>query len=103
MNKTIIREDSHPVIDLAVEKLKADKDAIVVVNGYADITGRPAYNKALSKRRAEAVKKELVKMGISAKRIKIVAHGSNDPAGNNDTAEGRALNRRAVMHLNIGE
>jgi outer membrane protein OmpA-like peptidoglycan-associated protein len=103
INKTVIREDSHPIIELAVEKLNADKDAIVVVNGYTDITGKPAYNKALSIRRAEAVKKELMKMGIKAKRIKIVGHGSNDPAASNDTPEGMAKNRRAVMHLNIGE
>jgi outer membrane protein OmpA-like peptidoglycan-associated protein len=103
VNKTVIREDSHPIIVMAVDKLNSDKDAIVVINGYADITGKPAYNKALSLRRANAVKKELVKLGISPKRIKVVGHGSNDPAGNNDTEEGRALNRRAVMHLNIGE
>ena len=103
INKTVIREDSHPIIELAVEKLNADKDALVIVNGYTDITGKPAYNKVLSIRRAEAVKKELMKMGVSAKRIKIVGHGSSDPAASNDTPEGMAKNRRAVMHLNIGE
>ena len=103
VNKTVIREDSHPVLELAAEKLNADKEAWVIVNGYTDITGKPAYNKALSLRRANAVKKELVKMGINPKRIKVVGHGASDPAASNDTPEGMAQNRRAVMHLNIGE
>ncbi len=102
-DKTVIREDSHPIIDLAVEKMSSDKDALIVINGYTDATGKPAYNKALSLRRANAVKKELVRMGVSAKRIKVVGHGSADPAADNDTPEGRAKNRRAVMHLNVGE
>ena len=103
VNKTVIREDSHPILELAAAKMKEDKSAIIVVNGYTDATGRPAYNKALSLRRANAVKKELVDMGVSAKRIKVVAHGEKDPAETNDTPEGRAMNRRAVMHLNVGE
>jgi outer membrane protein OmpA-like peptidoglycan-associated protein len=103
LNKTVIREASMPVLELAVEKLNADKESYVIVDGYTDITGKPAYNKALSLRRAKAVKQRLIKMGISAKRIKVVAHGSNSPAADNDTEEGRMKNRRAVMHLSVGE
>ncbi len=103
VNKTIIQVNSYPVLETAVKKLNADNDSYVVVDGYTDITGKPAYNKALSLRRAKAVKKELEKMGISPKRVKIVGHGAKSPVGDNKTIEGRMQNRRAVMHLSVGE
>jgi outer membrane protein OmpA-like peptidoglycan-associated protein len=103
LNKTIIREASFPVLELAVRKLNEDKEAYVIVDGYTDITGKPAYNRGLSLRRAQAVKAKLKSMGISAKRIKVVGHGASSPAASNDTEEGRMQNRRAVMHLSVGE
>ncbi len=103
INRTVIREASFPVLELAVKKLTEDKEAYVIVDGYTDITGKPSYNKALSLRRAQAVKTKLKSMGISAKRVKVVGHGADSPAANNDTEEGRMKNRRAVMHLSVGE
>lgn len=103
VNKTVIHESSYPVLEEAVRKLNADKESYVIVDGYTDITGKPAYNKVLSLNRAKAVKKRLMKMGISASRIKVVGHGPNSPVGDNKTDEGRMKNRRAVMHLSVGE
>jgi outer membrane protein OmpA-like peptidoglycan-associated protein len=103
LNKTVIQVSSYPVLEVAAKKLDADKESYVIVDGYTDITGKPAYNKALSLRRAKAVKKRLIEMGVSAKRIKIVGHGAKSPAASNDTEEGRMQNRRAVMHLSVGE
>jgi len=42
-----------------------------------------------------------VKMGGDAKRIKVMAHGENDPVASNATTEGMAQNRRAVMRLSV--
>ena len=103
LNSTVIHESSYPILELAVKKLNEDKESYVIVDGHTDITGKPAYNKVLSLKRAKAVKEKLIRMGISAKRIKVVGHGSKAPAESNETVEGRLKNRRAVMHLNIGE
>jgi len=103
VNKTIIHKDSYPVLEQAVKKLNEDKEAFIVVDGYTDITGTTGYNKALSLKRANAVKEHLVKMGIKPSRIKVVGHGSKSPAASNETEEGRKLNRRAVMHLSVGD
>jgi len=103
VNRTVIHKSSYPVLDEAVKLLNEDKSSYIIVDGYTDITGKPAYNKALSLKRANAVKAQLIKMGISVRRIKIVGHGSKSPAASNDTEEGRMENRRAVMHLNVGE
>ncbi len=103
VNKTVIHHSSYPVLDEAVKKLSADKDATVVVDGYTDNTGTKAYNKGLSMRRAQAVKEHLIKLGVSPKRIKVVGHGEGQPAASNDSDEGRLKNRRAVMHLSTGD
>ncbi len=102
VNKTVIEHSSMPTLEEAVRLMNADKNSVIVVNGYTDITGKPAYNKTLSLKRANAVKAQLIKMGVKASRIKVVGHGSKDPAQSNDTIEGRMRNRRAVMQLNVG-
>jgi len=103
VNKTVIHKSSYPTLIEAADKLNAEKDSYIIVDGYTDATGTKTYNKKLSLRRARAVKQHLVNMGISPKRIKIVGHGEDSPAATNDTQEGRMQNRRAVMHLTVGE
>lgn len=101
LNKTTIQQASYPILKEIAKRMTTDKDATVIVEGYADITGAPSHNKSLSMKRAKAVKAELVQMGVNADRIKIAGHGSKNPVDDNKTAEGRARNRRAVMHLNM--
>ncbi|MFN3593934.1 MAG: OmpA family protein [Thiobacillaceae bacterium] len=55
------------------------KDAKVVIIGHADRLGPAAYNKALSRRRAEAVRAYLVSKGVDAGRIEIIAKGESQP------------------------
>ncbi len=104
VDKTVINETSLPVLEEAVKRLKEeDKESYIIVDGYTDITGKPAYNKALSMKRAKAVRAQLLKMGVDPKRIKLVGHGAKQPAASNATPEGRMENRRAVMHLNMAD
>ena len=51
----------------------------VAIAGYTDQIGDDAYNMKLSQRRADAVKAELVALGLPKERIKVSAHGSEDP------------------------
>ena len=64
------------------------------VEGNTDSIGSKKYNKRLSQNRAKSVKKELVKMGISQKRIYAIGYGEDKPIATNKAAKGRALNRR---------
>jgi OOP family OmpA-OmpF porin len=82
--------------------LNDDKNLMVVVNGYADKKGSASSNMKLSMNRANTVKRYLIAMGISADRIKVVAHGDKDPLASNDSVEGRSLNRCAVLQLTEG-
>ena len=72
----------------------------VTIEGYTDSSGYFRKNIVLSKQRANAVRKALISLGISPKRIKAVGKGPLNPIANNETKEGRALNRRieAVIH-----
>ncbi len=72
----------------------------VTIEGYTDSSGYFRKNMVLSKKRADAVKKALVSLGIAPHRIKTVGKGPLNPIANNETKEGRALNRRieAIIH-----
>ena len=64
------------------------------VQGHCDNTGTDAVNDPLSQQRAEAIVNALVKQGIAQSRLTPVGKGSHSPIAPNDTAEGRAKNRR---------
>ena len=80
-------------------KSPANKNKNVLVGGYTDNTGKPAYNQRLSFHRAKAVVKELVKDGVPASRLKAEGFGKENPVDANTTPEGRALNRRVAFTL----
>jgi OmpA-OmpF porin, OOP family len=67
------------------------------VKGYADSTGDKSDNKDLSKQRAQAVADYMAKNGIDQDRIEVRGKGEKDPVADNDTAAGRAKNRRVEI------
>lgn len=69
------------------------------VEGHTDSDGLEAYNLGLSVRRAEAVADHIVGEGIARNRVTIIGYGEARPASNNDSEEGRALNRRTEIEL----
>ena len=69
----------------------------VRVEGNTDSIGTDAYNQGLSERRAESVRSHLIGRGVSASRLTAVGYGESQPIASNDTAEGRALNRRVEL------
>ena len=99
LNKATISDASRHTVDYAARKLNEDKYANIIVYGYTDNTGSEAKNKVLSLKRAEVVKAELVRMGVEPERITVMSKGAHDPIGDNKTASGKALNRRAVLKL----
>lgn len=74
-----IQPNQQPNIAMVADQLKSNKDATVTVKGYASKDGSLAFNKKLAQRRAEAVKKVLVKRyGIAANRIEAEGMGIGD-------------------------
>ncbi|MBI2390722.1 MAG: OmpA family protein [Deltaproteobacteria bacterium] len=86
---------SEPLLDDLAGVLKAHPEfKKVEIGGHTDDTGPKEVNDKLSKERAEAVKKALIKRGISADRLETVGYGPSKPVSSNATAVGRARNRR---------
>ncbi len=80
-----------------VERMTADKAEKVTIKGYTDSTGPEAYNLKLSERRAQSVASYLESKGVCASRITTEGYGETNPVASNDTAAGRAQNRRAEV------
>lgn len=71
----------------------------IQIAGHTDSQGDDAYNQALSARRAESVGAYLISTGVNANRIQTVGHGESMPLSPNDTAAGRAINRRVEVTI----
>jgi OOP family OmpA-OmpF porin len=96
-NKSNIRPEYYRTLDDIVALMNANPDMRIKIEGHTDNIGTIDYNKALSDRRAMAAKNYLVGKGIAADRIMTEGIGLWRPAATNDTEEGRARNRRAVI------
>jgi outer membrane protein OmpA-like peptidoglycan-associated protein/opacity protein-like surface antigen len=71
----------------------------LVVSGYTSSVGSPAYNRALSLRRAEAVAKVLVAAGVPAGAIRTEGNGPDRPVAPNATPQDQARNRRVEIEI----
>jgi OOP family OmpA-OmpF porin len=92
-----IRPGDAAVLDEDASTLKASPKMAVNVNGYCDAIGGEEYNLKLSVRRADAVVDYLVKSGIPSSQLIPYGYGKTDFVATNDTAEGRAQNRRVEL------
>jgi peptidoglycan-binding protein ArfA len=80
--------------------IKACPDARVTVIGHTDNTGSDAVNIPLSDNRARSVADYLVSQGVPAGSVSSRGEGSSAPVASNDTADGRAQNRRTEITVN---
>lgn len=94
-----ITADSSATLDEVATDLNDCPDAVVHVEGHTDSDGPADYNMALSVQRAEAVIKGLIDRGIDPKRLYAVGYGETLPIATNDTAAGKAKNRRIVITI----
>lgn len=80
------------------QRLQQQDSANIYVVGYTDSKGSEAYNQTLSEKRAESVAQAIRShLNLSANRVIAEGRGETNPVASNDTAEGRALNRRVEI------
>lgn len=77
-----------------IPQLEIARGMSIRVEGNTDSTGDPQVNQALSQRRAQAIVDYLVMRGVPKNRVSAKGNGADKPVASNDTAEGRAQNRR---------
>ncbi|MCG3860857.1 OmpA family protein [Psychrobacter sp. Ps5] len=95
-DKSTIKNQYKPEIAKVAEKMREYPNSTARVEGHASKTGPSArYNQRLSEARAVAVKSMLTnEFGIEPNRLSTVGYGYDQPIADNNTEEGRAMNRR---------
>lgn len=94
VNKAIIKPESMGTLNGIVQILKDNPELKFEVGGHTDSDGDDALNLKLSQLRAEAVRGQLIAMGIAATRLTAKGFGKTKPIADNKTFEGKANNRR---------
>ncbi len=93
--KATIQRRSFKLLDQVAQVLIEHPELErVLIEGHTDNRGSAEMNRRLSQRRAEAVRDYLIKKGVEPKRLEAKGFGPDRPIATNDTAKGRAANRR---------
>ncbi|MDE2128594.1 MAG: OmpA family protein [Betaproteobacteria bacterium] len=93
----------YPVLNQLASGLVQNPTESVQILGYTDSTGSDAINYPLSENRALSVKNYLVSRGVQPQRIATQGMGPQNPVASNNTAQGRAMNRRVEIFVASGQ
>lgn len=101
VDSAVITDESSTKLKLLTELLGNYPSVKVIIEGHASSDGSAQYNQVLSEKRANSVKEALVSMGVDASRLETVAYGETKPSADNNTAAGRAANRRVKFDRKV--
>ena len=93
-NKSTILERSFGLLGEVAQALKDRPKIKVRIEGHTDDKGSAKYNKTLSEKRAKAVRDHMLQQGVGPERMIAIGYGEETPIADNDTEEGREMNRR---------
>ena len=103
-DSAVIRPDAAVILNKQVQWLNQYPNRVVTIEGHADERGTREYNLALGDRRANAVRDMLINdHGIPAEQLVAIGRGETMPIASNDTAEGRAQNRRVELVMDVAQ
>jgi outer membrane protein OmpA-like peptidoglycan-associated protein len=94
-----LKEASRAELNKVYEFLMQNPAIGVEISGHTDNTGSPEHNQVLSERRAQSVVDYLVNRGIEGTRLNASGYGETLAVSDNNTEEGRALNRRTELKI----
>ena len=99
-NRWELRDEARSALRKNAEQLKASSEQdVVTVEGHCDERGSDEYNLALGDRRAAAVKRYLVDLGVPASRVRTLSFGEHRPAVAGESEAAWSRNRRAELSL----
>ncbi len=96
-NRAEVKASAQARMAQLADFLRQYPDRRVSIEGHTDSVGSAAYNAELSQRRAEAIRGQLIGLGIAPERISSVGYGKDFPVAANDTDTNRAINRRVEV------
>jgi outer membrane protein OmpA-like peptidoglycan-associated protein len=94
-----LKSEFYSVLDSVALVLEEFDKTIVAVSGHTDSIGTDAYNQRLSEQRAQSVAAYLQSRNVKPARFEVIGFGERNPVADNQTAEGRSLNRRVEITL----
>jgi len=95
----ILSEGGTKYLGTIAKDLIDSDEYILEISGHTDSIGTDTYNQRLSEQRANSAKKALVEAGVKPDNVIVIGEGELKPIADNNTSEGRALNRRIEMKL----
>ncbi len=98
-DKATLRSESATELDRLVKMLIDVPTMKIEISGHTDNVGSDNYNKQLSEDRAKAVVEYLIEKGIDQDRLTYAGYGETQPIADNDTEEGRQVNRRTEFKV----
>ena len=96
-NRAEVKASAQARMAQLADFLRQYPDRRVSIEGHTDNIGTAAYNNELSQRRAEAIRSQLIGLGIASERVSTVGYGKDFPVAANDTDTNRAINRRVEV------
>ena len=99
VNKANLKYNSKTELTKLGTILNKYDDTNILLAGHTDATGSDQYNLELSRRRAQSVSDYLTIQNIITERFTVQGYGESDPIASNDTADGRAQNRRVEVAI----
>ncbi|MBB1506913.1 MAG: outer membrane protein OmpA-like peptidoglycan-associated protein [Pseudoalteromonas rhizosphaerae] len=98
-DQSYISSGFHNTLDAIAKVMNKYEKTYLSIEGHTDSTGKDSYNMTLSQQRAQSVKGYLVNQQILAGRISTRGYGETRPIASNDSANGRAQNRRVEVQI----
>jgi outer membrane protein OmpA-like peptidoglycan-associated protein len=98
-DQSTIQPRFQPTLDQVAATLAEYPRTMIDVLGHTDSDGAEGYNQALSERRAQSVASFLTGRGVATVRIATIGYGETRPIATNETAEGKAQNRRVEIKV----
>ena len=94
-----VKADSYSELERLVTLLNDVPTLKIEISGHTDNIGAASFNELLSQKRADAVVNYLLAKGVDKKRLSAKGYGQSNPVDSNETAEGRAANRRTEFEI----
>jgi len=98
-NSADLKASSRTSLQKMADVFKNYEKTNLTVTGHTDNVGSADFNLKLSERRAKAVADYLMSLGVPRARMRIMGFGFERPVASNDSADGRAQNRRVEIHI----